>query len=50
VSDRLSALETLWKHVLDRWEEDAAHRAFLEHCQRNDLLVGCAIWRSGTGA
>jgi hypothetical protein len=43
VSDRLSALETLWKHVLDRWEEDAAHRAFLEHCQRNDLLVEAAV-------
>jgi hypothetical protein len=36
-------LEALWKHVLDDWEEDAAHGAFLEHCQRADQLVEAAV-------
>lgn len=36
-------LEALWKHVLDHWEEDAAHGAFLEHCQRADQLVEAAV-------
>ena len=39
----LSALETLWKHVLDHWEEEAAHRAFLEHCRQYNLLVEAAV-------
>lgn len=37
------ALETLWKHVLDHWDEEAAHRAFLEHCQQNNALVEAAV-------
>jgi hypothetical protein len=36
------ALEVLWKNVLDRWENDAAHHAFLEHCQRHDALDDAA--------
>ncbi len=38
-----SALETLWKHALDHWDNDAAHRAFLEHCQKHDQLVEAAV-------
>lgn len=37
------ALEALWKNVLDHWEQDAAHQAFLEHCQENDQLVAAAV-------
>jgi len=38
-----SALETLWKNALDHWDNDAAHRAFLEHCQKHDQLVEAAV-------
>jgi hypothetical protein len=41
VSD--AALETLWKHVLDHWEDEAAHRAFLEQCRVSDRLVEAAV-------
>ena len=37
------ALEALWKNVLDRWELDAAHRAFLDHCQARDALDEAAV-------
>jgi hypothetical protein len=37
------ALEALWKNVLDNWDEDKAHGAFLEHCQRSDQLVEAAV-------
>ena len=37
-----AALEALWKNVLDRWEEDRAHGAFLEHCQATDQLAEAA--------
>jgi hypothetical protein len=37
------ALETLWKHALDHWDNEAAHRAFLEHCQKHDRLVEAAV-------
>jgi hypothetical protein len=38
-----SALETLWKHALDHWDSEAAHRAFLEHCQKTEQLVEAAV-------
>ena len=38
-----SALETLWKNALSRWEDEAAHRAFLEHCRHHDCLVEAAV-------
>jgi hypothetical protein len=38
-----AALDTLWKHVLDHWDDEAAHRAFLEHCRQNDRLVEAAV-------
>ena len=37
------ALEALWKNVLDRWEHDAAHYAFLEHCRTHDALDEAAV-------
>ncbi len=37
------ALEALWKNVLDNWDDDKAHGAFLEHCQRSDQLVEAAV-------
>lgn len=44
------ALEVLWKHVLDHWEDDAAHAAFLERCQATDRLVEAAVrYRGMTG-
>jgi hypothetical protein len=43
VSDQQGALETLWKHVLDHWEDDASHRAFLEHCSQTSSLVEAAV-------
>jgi hypothetical protein len=38
-----SALETLWKNTLERWDDEAAHRAFLEYCRQHDLLVEAAL-------
>jgi hypothetical protein len=43
-------LEALWKHALDHWNDDAAHGAFLEYCQRADRLVEAAVrYRGMTG-
>jgi hypothetical protein len=44
------ALEALWKNVTDRWETDAAHAAFLDHCQRTGQLAEAAArYRGMTG-
>lgn len=40
-------LEALWKNVLDRWEHDAAHHAFLEHCRANEALDEAAVRYGG---
>jgi hypothetical protein len=37
-----SAFEALWKNVLDHWDEERAHGAFLEHCQATDQLAEAA--------
>lgn len=37
------ALEALWKNVLSNWENDAAHHAFLDHCQRHQALDEAAV-------
>ena len=37
-----AAFEALWKRVLDHWDEDRAHGAFLEHCQLSDQLAEAA--------
>lgn len=36
-------LEALWKNALDHWDDDAAHRGFLAHCQSHDLLAEAAM-------
>lgn len=36
------SLEALWKNVLDHWDEDAAHAAFLEHCRNTKKLAEAA--------
>ena len=36
-------LEALWKHVLSQWDNDAAHHAFLDHCQRHEALDEAAM-------
>ena len=38
-----AGLEVLWKHVTSHWDDEAAHRAFLEHCRVNDRLVEAAV-------
>ena len=37
-----AAFEALWKNVLDHWEEDRAHGAFLEHCRLSYQLPEAA--------
>lgn len=36
-------LDALWKNVVDRWDDDDAHRAFIDHCQQSDQLVEAAV-------
>jgi hypothetical protein len=36
-------LEALWKNTLDHWDNDAAHHAFLEHCERAQALDEAAV-------
>ena len=36
-------LEDLWKKVLDEWDDDRVHGAFLEYCQTTDRLVEAAV-------
>lgn len=36
-------LEALWKHALANWDNDAAHHAFLEHCERRQALDEAAV-------
>jgi hypothetical protein len=37
-----AAFEALWKSVLDRWDDERAHGAFLEYCQATDRLAEAA--------
>lgn len=36
-------LEAHWKRVLDDWESDASHGAFLEYCDKSDQLLEAAF-------
>lgn len=36
-------LELLWGKVVERWDDEAVHRAFLEHCQATDRLIEAAV-------
>ena len=38
-----AALEALWKNALDSWDNEAAHRAFLDYCQSHDALDEAAM-------
>ncbi|MBN1612525.1 MAG: hypothetical protein JW940_38195 [Polyangiaceae bacterium] len=43
-------LAALWKRVVERWEDEQAHAAFLEHCRATDQLVEAAVrYRGMTG-
>jgi hypothetical protein len=45
-----AAFEALWKNVLDRWDEERAHGAFLEHCQvKSQLAEAAARYRGMKG-
>jgi len=37
------ALEANWKAVLDDWENDATHGAFLQYCDHSDQLLEAAV-------
>ena len=37
-----AAFEALWKSVLDRWDDERTHGAFLEYCQTTDQLAEAA--------
>jgi hypothetical protein len=37
-----TAFEALWKSVLDRWQDERVHGAFLEYCQSTDQLPEAA--------
>lgn len=37
-----AAFEALWKNVLDHWQDQRAHGAFLEMCQSTDQLAEAA--------
>jgi hypothetical protein len=44
------AFEALWKSVLDRWQEERTHSAFLEYCQAtNQLAEAAARYRGMKG-
>ena len=36
-------LEALWKNVLDHWDHDGSHHAFLDHCQVSGALDEAAM-------
>lgn len=36
-------LEALWKNALTNWDNDAAHHAFLDHCERHQALDEAAV-------
>ena len=38
-----AVLEVLWKRVLDDFANDAAHGAFVEHCQLTNQLLEAAV-------
>jgi hypothetical protein len=40
-------LDALWKNVLDHWDKDAAHHAFLDYCQSHEALDEAAVRYGG---
>ena len=37
-----AGFEALWKNVLDRWDDERTHAAFLEFCRTTDQLAEAA--------
>ena len=37
-----AAFEALWKSVLDRWDDDRTHGAFLDYCGASEQLAEAA--------
>jgi len=37
-----AVFEALWKSVLDHWQDERAHGAFLEYCQTSEKLAEAA--------
>ena len=37
-----AAIDALWKHLLEHWDEESAHGAFIEYCQQTNALVAAA--------
>jgi hypothetical protein len=37
-----AVFEALWKSVLDHWQDERAHSAFLEYCQSSEKLAEAA--------
>jgi hypothetical protein len=44
------AVEALWKNVLDHWDEEKAHLAFLETCRERGKLAEAATRYRGMAA
>lgn len=44
------AVEALWKNVLDHWDEDKAHLAFIEACRERESLAEAAARYRGMAA
>ncbi|HSC89100.1 MAG TPA: hypothetical protein VLC09_17580 [Polyangiaceae bacterium] len=50
MSENDAAFEGLWRHLLDHWDDEAAHRAFLTACQGLGKLPDAAArYRGMTG-
>lgn len=46
-SEASRGLEALWEHALQKWNDGAAHQAFLETCEaQNDLAFAARRYRS----
>jgi hypothetical protein len=42
-----ATFEALWKNVVDRWDDDAAHAVLLQHCQMTEQLAEAAARYAG---
>jgi hypothetical protein len=38
-----SVLEALWKRVLDDWDDERGHDAFVEYCRQTNRLLEAAV-------
>lgn len=42
-AQRDPVLEALWKRVVDDWDAESTHHAFLEYCRTSEQLVEAAV-------